>query len=114
MLLMTNFVADSYFDAFSRPIINGKMEEKIPDPGPQLEAVFAEDEELQSLIRGISLSIRRAFETIENYVDTFKEINEFYRDNEIVTVDSLRKEREGILNYQNCILEKECIDLLRR
>ncbi|KAM7536598.1 hypothetical protein Aperf_G00000086397 [Anoplocephala perfoliata] len=98
MLSLTNLVADSYFDAFSRPIINGKVEEKIPDPGPQLEAVFAEDEELQNLIQGIILSLRRAFETIGNYIDTFKEINEFYRDNELVSVDSLRKEREDRLS----------------
>lgn len=101
MLSINNLVTDCYFDAFSRPLINGKREEKIPDTGPQLRSVFAEDRELQELIQDIGHSIRQSFETIENYIEVFREINYFYVDNETVTKDSLRREREGNLNVKD-------------
>ncbi|KAH9281795.1 Dynein heavy chain 6, axonemal [Echinococcus granulosus] len=94
MLLLTNLVVDTYFDAFSRPLINNKHEEKTCDVGPQLRMVFAEDGELQALIRGINQSLHKAFESVQRYIATFNEINEFYKDNDLVTVESLRAERE--------------------
>lgn len=95
MLSLTNFVVDSYFDAFSRPLINNKHEEKTCGTGPQLRLVFEEDNELQTLIGGIDANIRKAFQSIQCYIATFKEIIEFYRENESVTVESLQAERAG-------------------
>ncbi|VDK35198.1 unnamed protein product [Taenia asiatica] len=96
MLSLTNLVEDTYFDAFSRPLINNKHEEKTCGVGPQLRIVFAEDGELQALIRGINESLQKAFESVQRYIATFNEINQFYKDNELVTVESVRAEREDV------------------
>lgn len=92
---------DAYFDAFSRPLINNKHEEKTCGVGPQLRIVFAEDGELQALIRGINESLQKAFDSVQRYIATFNEINQFYRANELVTVESVRAEREGT-SARNC------------
>ena len=111
MLALTNLVVDTYFDAFSRPLINNKHEEKTCGTGPQLRLVFAEDTELQALIGGIDANIRKAFESIQRYITTFREIINFYRENEFVTVESLQTEREGVRVLVNPTFDLLCPNL---
>lgn len=99
MLTLTNLVVDTYFDAFSRPMINNKFEEKQCGAGPQLRSVFAEDLELQELIQDLGDNMRKAFKAIQRYIKTFSEINEFYKENEGVTIEALEAERMGKLLY---------------
>ena len=53
---MQNLVPDEYFDAFTRPIINNKFEEKTCGDGPQLSAMFDDDRHLQKIIHNIRVS----------------------------------------------------------
>ena len=56
MLSVQNLVPDEYFDAFTRPIINNKFEEKTCGDGPQLSAMFDDDRHLQKIIHNIRVS----------------------------------------------------------
>lgn len=56
MLSVQNLVPDEYFDAFTRPIINNKFEEKICGDGPQLSSMFDDDRHLQKIIHHIRVS----------------------------------------------------------
>lgn len=47
VLDVKNLVPDNYFDAFTRPLINSKFEEKTCGDGPGLEAMFEDDKHLQ-------------------------------------------------------------------
>ena len=57
VLSVSNLVVDSYFDAFTRPIINSKFEEKTCGDGPSLSAMFDDDRHLQSLISNIKVGV---------------------------------------------------------
>lgn len=55
VLSVTNLVPDRYFDAFTRPVINNKIEEKTCGEGPSLSAMFKDDKHLQSIISQIKV-----------------------------------------------------------
>jgi dynein heavy chain len=48
-------VPDSYFDAFTSPFINKKVEEKTCGPGPNLSAVFEDDRNFLTIIMQIKV-----------------------------------------------------------
>lgn len=49
MLSVPNLVPDTYFDAFTRPYINNKLEEKTCGSGPSLLAVFDDDKNFHTI-----------------------------------------------------------------
>ncbi len=53
VLSVQNLVPDTYFDAFTRPIINNKFEEKSCGEGPSLATMFDDDKHLQGLLHSI-------------------------------------------------------------
>lgn len=55
MLSVPNLVPDSYFDAFTSPFINKKVEEKTCGPGPSLSAVFEDDRNFLTIIQQIKV-----------------------------------------------------------
>lgn len=55
MLSVANLVPDQYFDAFTRPIINNKIEEKTCGEGPSLSTMFKDDKHLQAIIQQIKV-----------------------------------------------------------
>jgi len=67
---VSNLVVDKYFDAFTRPIINSKFEEKTCGDGPSLSAMFDDDRHLQDLIRKIRVRFRHYFLILESDVST--------------------------------------------
>uniref|UniRef100_A0A8C3XVM5 Uncharacterized protein n=1 Tax=Chelydra serpentina TaxID=8475 RepID=A0A8C3XVM5_CHESE len=56
VLSVANLVPDQYFDAFTRPIINNKIEEKTCGEGPSLSTMFKDDKHLQAIIQQIKFA----------------------------------------------------------
>ncbi|XP_008562202.1 PREDICTED: dynein heavy chain 6, axonemal-like, partial [Galeopterus variegatus] len=50
VLSVPNLVPDSYFDAFTSPYINNKLEGKTCGSGPSLSAVFDDDKNFHTII----------------------------------------------------------------
>lgn len=55
MLSVSNLVPDTYFDAFTSPYINNKLEEKTCGLGPSLSAVFDDDKNFHTIILQIKV-----------------------------------------------------------
>lgn len=55
MLSVPNLVSDTYFDAFTSPYINNKLEEKTCGSGPSLSAVFDDDKNFHTIILQIKV-----------------------------------------------------------
>lgn len=53
VLSISNLVSDSYFNAFTRPIINKKIEEKTCGEGPNLAEVLEDDNYMVETIQKI-------------------------------------------------------------
>lgn len=69
MLSVPNLVPDTYFDAFTSPYINNKLEEKTCGPGPSLSAVFEDDKNFQTIILQIKvylLLLKLIFKKLSN------------------------------------------------
>ncbi|XP_044515237.1 dynein axonemal heavy chain 6 [Gracilinanus agilis] len=96
VLSVVNLVPDSYFDAFTRPMINNKMEEKTCGDGPSLGAVFEDDKYLHSIIYQIRETIKAAFESANIYASTFEKFRLFYKENESLDLVALQKEEPGV------------------
>ncbi|VDL92757.1 unnamed protein product [Schistocephalus solidus] len=96
MLSTSNLVPDPYFDAFTRPFINNKFEDKTCGQGPQLRAIFEEDMQLQGIISGLQNNVNYAFNAINHYIGTFTEITDFFKSNESVTQESVEIARNAV------------------
>lgn len=55
VLSVPNLVPDPYFDAFTSPYINNKLEEKTCGFGPSLSAVFDDDMNFHTIIYQIKV-----------------------------------------------------------
>ncbi|ELK30056.1 Dynein heavy chain 6, axonemal [Myotis davidii] len=55
VLSVPNLVPDTYFDAFTRPYINNKLEEKTCGLGPSLSSVFDDDKNFHTIIFQIKI-----------------------------------------------------------
>ncbi|CAH8607108.1 unnamed protein product [Heterobilharzia americana] len=103
-----NLTPDPYFDAFTRPLINNKFEEKTCGTGPELQNMFEEDTGLQEIINHVKKSLKSAFEAVNSYMNTFTEIHAFYRDNEEITTESVQTEftrRTGEMDHVGRLTE---------
>uniref|UniRef100_A0A5F8HIF6 Dynein axonemal heavy chain 6 n=1 Tax=Monodelphis domestica TaxID=13616 RepID=A0A5F8HIF6_MONDO len=96
VLSVINLVPDPYFDAFTRPMINNKMEEKTCGDGPSLGSVFEDDKYLHSIIYQIRETIKAAFESASIYASTFEKFQIFYKENESLDLVALQKEEPGV------------------
>ncbi|CAE1329167.1 DNAH [Acanthosepion pharaonis] len=67
VLGVENLIPDSYFDAFTKPIINGKFEEKSCGDGPSLATMFEDDKHLQGLVAEIQEALLSAFNAANQY-----------------------------------------------
>ncbi|KAK6324533.1 hypothetical protein J4Q44_G00038750 [Coregonus suidteri] len=61
VLSLVVLVTDSYFDAFTQPTINSKVEEKTCGDGPGLESMLENDKHLLNIILHIKQSLQFAF-----------------------------------------------------
>ncbi|XP_074052253.1 dynein axonemal heavy chain 6 isoform X2 [Macrotis lagotis] len=96
VLSVPNLIPDPYFDAFTHPIINNKHEEKTCGEGPSLQVVFEDDKNLKSIIFQIKETIRSAFDVANIYAATFEKFQSFYRENEGLDLETLRKQEPGV------------------
>ncbi|PVD36438.1 hypothetical protein C0Q70_03422 [Pomacea canaliculata] len=96
VLGVLNLVPDTYFDAFTRPIINNKFEEKTCGEGPSLTIMFEDDKHLQALILSIRDAVTAAFNAVSQYADTFEPYREFYRENESLDLEAVRRQDHDV------------------
>ncbi|XP_070598423.1 dynein axonemal heavy chain 6 isoform X2 [Erythrolamprus reginae] len=96
VLSIANLVPDQYFDAFTRPVINNKIEEKTCGEGPSLSAMFKDDKHLQTIILQIQETIDSAFEAANLYAATFEKFRLFFRENESLDLPALKKEEPDV------------------
>ncbi|KAM4809142.1 dynein axonemal heavy chain 6 [Rhinophrynus dorsalis] len=96
VLSLANLVPDTYFNAFTKPIINNKLEEKTCGDGPSLSTMFEDDKHLQSIVYQIKETIQAAFDAAHAYADTFERFRIFFKENESLDLDALKKEEYGV------------------
>lgn len=80
---------------FTRPVINGKIEEKTCGDGPSLMNMFDDDAYLRDIIQKIKQSIDEGFETAKKYATTFEKYQRFYVENESLDLQAVREEEHG-------------------
>uniref|UniRef100_I3MYF0 Dynein axonemal heavy chain 6 n=1 Tax=Ictidomys tridecemlineatus TaxID=43179 RepID=I3MYF0_ICTTR len=105
VLSVPNLVPDSYFDAFTSPYINNKLEEKTCGPGPSLSSVFDDDKNYHIIVYQIKETVRAAFESAYLYAATFEKIHLFFKENESLDLQAL-KLQEPDVKYFSDQLEK--------
>ncbi|XP_043915244.1 dynein axonemal heavy chain 6 [Protopterus annectens] len=96
VLSVFNLVPDAYFNAFTQPIINNKTEEKTCGDGPSLSTIFEDDNHLLFITQKIKEAIQSAFDAASNYADTFEQFYLFYKENESLDLDELKKQEHGV------------------
>ncbi|XP_055256564.1 dynein axonemal heavy chain 6 [Moschus berezovskii] len=96
VLSVPNLVPDSYFDAFTSPYINNKMEEKTCGFGPSLSAVFDDDKNFHTIIFQIKEAIQAAFESAQLYAATFEKFQIFFKENENLDLQALKLQEPGV------------------
>ncbi|EAW99557.1 hypothetical protein FLJ37357, isoform CRA_b [Homo sapiens] len=105
VLSVPNLVPDSYFDAFTSPYINNKLEGKTCGTGPSLAAVFEDDKNFHTIISQIKETIQAAFESARIYAATFEKFQIFFKENESLDLQAL-KLQEPDINFFSEQLEK--------
>ncbi|XP_069834127.1 dynein axonemal heavy chain 6 [Dendropsophus ebraccatus] len=96
VLSLANLVPDPYFDAFTQPTINNKLEEKTCGEGPSLSTMFEDDRHLLSLVSQIKEAIQSAFNTASVYASTFERFRLFFKENEGLDLEALKEEDHGV------------------
>ncbi|XP_060619679.2 dynein axonemal heavy chain 6 isoform X2 [Anolis sagrei] len=96
VLSVANLVPDRYFDPFTRPIINNKIEEKTCGEGPSLSVMFKDDRHLQRIILQIKETIFSAFEAANLYASTFEKFRLFFKENESLDLAALKLEEPDV------------------
>lgn len=103
LLEVENLVPDKYFDAFTRPIINRKFEEKTCGDGPQLEVMFEDDQHLKNLEVKCRECINAAFNAAQLYADTFVPYRIFYMENENTDIEKMKNEDHDVEFFANAL-----------
>ncbi|XP_044910412.1 dynein axonemal heavy chain 6 isoform X7 [Felis catus] len=96
VLSVPNLVPDTYFDAFTRPYINNKLEEKTCGFGPSLSAVFDDDKNFHTIILQIKETIQTAFESARLYAATFEKFHIFFKENESLDLQALKLQEPDV------------------
>uniref|UniRef100_A0A8C8Z9L8 Dynein axonemal heavy chain 6 n=1 Tax=Prolemur simus TaxID=1328070 RepID=A0A8C8Z9L8_PROSS len=96
VLSIPNLVPDSYFDAFTSPYINNKLEEKTCGTGPSLSAVFEDDKNFHTIICQIKETIQAAFESAHLYAATFEKFQIFFKENESLDLQALKLQEPDV------------------
>lgn len=103
VLSVQNLVPDQYFDAFTQPFINGKVEEKTAGDGPSLATMFEDDRHLQGIIQSIKDAISSAFDSAWHYANTFEPYRQFYQENESLDLEVIRQEEHDVHFFSNSL-----------
>lgn len=103
VLSVANLVIDPYFDAFTRPMINNKFEEKSCGEGPSLGAMFEDDRHLQGLITQIKNALHRAFRSCKLYADTLAHIQAFFRENDSLDLEEMKRIEHDVTFFSDSL-----------
>ncbi|XP_051560675.1 dynein axonemal heavy chain 6 [Myxocyprinus asiaticus] len=103
VLSLDTLVQDSYFDAFTEPIINKKVEEKTFENGPSLEEILEEDSDLQDIRLNIKQSIQIAFDAANVYAHTFQPFRLFYQENEALDLEALKEQDHEVEFFEDSL-----------
>ncbi|XP_039271711.2 dynein axonemal heavy chain 6-like [Styela clava] len=103
VLSVSNLVVDIYFDAFTRPMINNKFEEKACGEGPSLGAMFEDDRHLQGLISQIKDAVNQAFRSSKLYADTLSHIQAFFKENESLDLTELQESEHDVTFFADSL-----------
>uniref|UniRef100_UPI00398F6457 dynein axonemal heavy chain 6 isoform X2 n=1 Tax=Pristiophorus japonicus TaxID=55135 RepID=UPI00398F6457 len=95
-LSVGNLVSDSHFGAFTSPIINKKVEEKICGEGPSLTANLDDDKYLSETIQKILVCIYAGFQAASIFADMFEMFRLSHLENESLDLEALKKEEHDI------------------
>uniref|UniRef100_A0A8D0TJA1 AAA+ ATPase domain-containing protein n=1 Tax=Sus scrofa TaxID=9823 RepID=A0A8D0TJA1_PIG len=96
VLSVPNLVPDPYFDAFTSPYINNKLEEKTCGFGPSLSAVFDDDMNFHTIIYQIKEAVQAAFESAQLYAATFEKFQIFFKENESLDLQALKLQEPDV------------------
>ncbi|XP_052368634.1 dynein axonemal heavy chain 6-like [Oncorhynchus keta] len=80
VLSLVVLVTDSYFDAFTQPMINSKVEEKTCGDGPGLEAMLEDDKHLLNIILDIKVSILCPFKGVAFFAESLKKYHSEHKE----------------------------------
>ncbi|KAL1023853.1 hypothetical protein UPYG_G00047240 [Umbra pygmaea] len=103
VLSMDLLVSDAYFDAFTQPMINNKLEEKACGEGPSLKDMVEDDLHFQDIVSHIKKLLQYAFDSASVYARTFEGFRIFYRDNESMDLDELRAQEHDVPFYSESL-----------
>ncbi|XP_069845209.1 dynein axonemal heavy chain 6 isoform X1 [Dipodomys merriami] len=96
VLAVPNLVPDSYFDAFTSPYINNKLEEKTCGAGPSLSDVLEDDKYFHTIVFQIKETIHAAFASARLYASTFERFQLFYKENESLDLEALKLQEPDV------------------
>jgi hypothetical protein len=77
---------------YFRPVINGKIEERLIGDGPNLRIVLRQDNYLVKLRRNIMKFFKKNFEAAVVYIQRFEFVRQFLAENEEKSHDSIENE----------------------
>jgi hypothetical protein len=106
LLEVENLVPDNYFDAFTRPIINRKFEEKTCGEGPKLEIMFDDDQHLKNLEAKCRECLNAAFNAAQQYANIFEPFRKFFKENETTDLEQIRNNEHGKFTCRRAKREK--------
>jgi len=87
-----NLLTQETFDPYTRPIINGHVDEKTCGNGPQMELQLENDPELEKLEK-VSLQIlKHGFQIFYRYINIFDHIRKFCLENQKINLGKFRRE----------------------
>ncbi|XP_047126546.1 dynein axonemal heavy chain 6 isoform X3 [Hydra vulgaris] len=104
-LSVKNLLPDSFFDAFTRPVINGKIEEKTSWQGPSLLHIFEDDVYLKDTLKKIMEALNKSFVAAKNYASKFKNYLEFYSENEATNLKLLYEKELDVAYFSSALLK---------
>ncbi|XP_055488365.1 LOW QUALITY PROTEIN: dynein axonemal heavy chain 6-like [Leucoraja erinacea] len=96
VLSISNLVSDSYFNAFTRPIINKKIEEKTCGEGPNLAEVLEDDNYMVETIQKIMECVQEGYRAAFTFAEMLEIFRECYQENESLNLAAIKKEEHDI------------------
>ncbi|GCC25591.1 hypothetical protein chiPu_0004002 [Chiloscyllium punctatum] len=96
VLSIANLVSDSYFNSFTSPIINKKVEDKTCGEGPSLATILEDDKYLVETIQKILDCIESGFNAAVMFAEMFENFRTDFLENEALDLPAVMKEEHDI------------------
>ncbi|XP_060697694.1 dynein axonemal heavy chain 6 [Hemiscyllium ocellatum] len=96
VLSIANLVSDSYFNSFTSPIINKKVEDKTCGEGPSLATILEDDKYLVETIQKILDCIESGFNAAVMFAEMFENFRTDFLENEALDLPAIMKEEHDI------------------